>query len=107
MRGILTWHFGWREHPRETLASRISRLVSSCAIHAKREMTPIDGNHSQNDPQDFVDPKGYWADDQRSVRRTSGSKDIVLIAADACTKAEWAFVLESLGIDNVGDVLNR
>jgi hypothetical protein len=61
-------------------------------------MTPIDGNGSEHDLEDFIDPKGYWADPGRNIRRTSGEQGIVLRATDACTKGEWLFLLESLGI---------
>lgn len=66
-------------------------------------MTPIDGNGSENDFQDYTDPKGYWADPERNIRRTSGEQEIVLRATDACTKGEWIFLLESLGIEGRND----
>lgn len=66
-------------------------------------MTPIDGNGSENDFQDFIDPKGYWADPERNIRRTSGEQGIILKATDGCTKAEWIFLLESLGIESNDD----
>jgi hypothetical protein len=61
-------------------------------------MAPIDGNGSEPHLEDFIDPKGYWADPERNIRRTSGEQRVVLKATDGCTKAEWIFVLESLGI---------
>jgi hypothetical protein len=61
-------------------------------------MTPTDGNESQHF-EDFIDPKGYWADPERSIRRTSGDQGTVLKATDVCTKAEWMYLLESLGIE--------
>ena len=61
-------------------------------------MTPIDENESEQDFEDFIDPKGYQADSKRNIRRTSGEQEIVLKATDACTKGEWMFLLESLGI---------
>jgi hypothetical protein len=61
-------------------------------------MTPIDGNGPHEDPQDFIDPKGYWADHERNIRRISGEQGIVLIATNGCTKAEWILLLESLGM---------
>jgi hypothetical protein len=60
-------------------------------------MAPINGNGSE-DPDDFIDPKGYWADHERNIRRTSGGQAIVATATEACTKAEWFFLLESIGI---------
>jgi hypothetical protein len=61
-------------------------------------MSPIDGHKPQDDPQDFIDPKGYWADPERNIRRTSGEQHVVLTATDECTKGEWLFVLDGLGI---------
>jgi hypothetical protein len=58
-------------------------------------VTPIDGKGREQgpqdivDPEDFIDPKGYWSDSERNIRRTSGEQEIVLKATDACTKAEW------------------
>jgi hypothetical protein len=68
-------------------------------------MTPVDGTGQQEfiDPEDFIDPKGYWADLERNIRRTSGKWEIVLKATDACTKAEWKFLLEGLGIEGSDD----
>ena len=72
-------------------------------------MTPIDGQGSEQgpqdiedivDPEDFIDPKGYWSDSERNIRRTSGEQEIVLKATDACTTAEWMFLRESLGIES-------
>jgi len=61
-------------------------------------MTPVDG-HAAEEPEDFIDPKGYWADPERNVRRKSGDKGVVLKAAQGCTEGEWKFVLDSLGIE--------
>ena len=60
-------------------------------------MAPINGN-AQEEPEDYIDPKGYWGDPQRNVRRASGERGIILTAVETCTKAEWMFLLESLGI---------
>jgi hypothetical protein len=64
-------------------------------------MTPTDGNEQEHF-QDFIDPKGYWAGPERSIRRTSGDQGTVLKATDVCTKGEWMFLLESLGIEGDG-----
>ena len=61
-------------------------------------MTPIDGNGSEHF-EDFIDPKGYWAHPERSIRRTSGEQQAVVKATDDCTKGEWIYLLESLGIE--------
>ena len=63
-------------------------------------MTPTNGNGSGEGLEDFIDPKGYWADPERNVRRTSGEQGVIIRATDECTKAEWIFLLESLGIGN-------
>ena len=61
-------------------------------------MTPTNGNGSGEDLEDFIDPQGYWADADRHIRRASGEQGVILKATDECTKAEWIFLLESLGI---------
>jgi hypothetical protein len=61
-------------------------------------MTPIDGNDSEDNLDDFIDPKGYWADAERNIRRTSGERSVIVKATNECTKAEWIFLIESLGI---------
>jgi hypothetical protein len=52
-------------------------------------------------PDNFIDPKGYWADLQRKIRSTSGEQDLVLTASRTCTNGEWLYVLESLELDAV------
>jgi hypothetical protein len=61
-------------------------------------MASNDGNGSEETFEDFIDPKGYWADLGRNIRRTSLRQEIVLTATTACTVGEWMFLLESLGI---------
>ena len=61
-------------------------------------MASNDGNGSEETFEDFIDPKGYWADPGRNIRRTSLRQEIVLTATTACTVGEWMFLLESLGI---------
>jgi hypothetical protein len=61
-------------------------------------MASNDGNGSEETFEDFTDPKGYWADLGRNIRRTSLRQEIVLTATTACTVGEWMFLLESLGI---------
>jgi hypothetical protein len=63
------------------------------------EEHPVDGKGPEEDPDDFVDPKGYWADQERNIRRTSGDHESVFKATGVCTKVEWRFLLESLGIE--------
>jgi hypothetical protein len=45
---------------------------------------------------DYLDLKWYWADPDRNIRRMSGEQDIVDKATDACSKAEWAMVLDGI-----------
>ena len=66
-------------------------------------MAPTNGNGSENEFQDFIDPKGYWADPERNIRRNSGEQEIILKATDVCTKGEWIYLLESLGIEHSED----
>jgi hypothetical protein len=68
-------------------------------------MAPIDGKGPVEDPEDFIDPKGYWADPGRNIRRVSGKQDVVLKATNGCTEAEWIFLLESLGIGGTEESL--
>lgn len=63
-------------------------------------MTPTNGNGFGSRMEDFIDPEGYWADAYRHIRRTSGEQEVILKATDECTKAEWIFLLESLGIES-------
>jgi hypothetical protein len=51
--------------------------------------------------EDFIDPKGYWADLERNIRRTSLKQEIVLTATTACTTGEWMFLLDCLGIEGI------
>jgi hypothetical protein len=42
--------------------------------------------------KDYVDPKGYWIDAERNIRRMSGEdgkQEVVLKATDNCSDAEW------------------
>ncbi|MBV9888409.1 MAG: hypothetical protein JO119_17850 [Acidobacteria bacterium] len=66
-------------------------------------MAPLDGNQPQENLEDFIDPKGYWADAERAIRRTSGDRQVVLKATNSCTEAEWMFVLESLGVGTIDE----
>jgi hypothetical protein len=45
-------------------------------------MAPNNGKQREQDPEDFIDPKGYWADPERNIRRTSGGQEIVLNECD-------------------------
>jgi hypothetical protein len=56
----------------------------------------MSSNGNRPEDSDFIDPKGYWADPQRNIRRMSGEQEVVLQATQACTKGEWIYVLDSL-----------
>jgi hypothetical protein len=49
-------------------------------------MAPIDGKGPVEDPEDFIDHKGYWADPGRNIRRVSGEQDVVLRATNGALK---------------------
>jgi hypothetical protein len=72
--------------------------IGSIYGNAKR-MTSNNGNGSEERSKDFIDPKGYWADLERNIRRTSREQEIVLSATTACTVGEWMFLLDCLGIE--------
>ena len=55
-----------------------------------------DGKGPLENPDDFIDPKGYWADPERNIRRTSGEQEVVLAATRTCTRGEWLYVFDSL-----------
>ena len=59
-------------------------------------MSTTNGNKRDENTDDFIDPKGYWADPERNIRRASGEQEVVLKATPACTNGEWLYVLESL-----------
>jgi hypothetical protein len=48
--------------------------------------------------EDYIDPKGYWADPERNIRRLSGEQEIILTAAKECSAEEWLMFLAGLGL---------
>lgn len=47
----------------------------------------------------YVDPRGYWIDPARNIRRLStenGEQRVILKATDDCTDAEWSRLYEAL-----------
>jgi hypothetical protein len=44
----------------------------------------------------YIDPKGYWIDPERNVRRMSGSQIVILKAAEYCSGAEWNYLFEAI-----------
>jgi hypothetical protein len=53
------------------------------------------GSEKQRDEQ-FIDPKGYWIDPERNVRRMSGEQTVILRAAEDCSGLEWNFLFEAI-----------
>lgn len=39
--------------------------------------------------EDYLDPKGYWCDTSGNIRRMSGEQEIIAVATDKCSQAEW------------------
>ena len=39
--------------------------------------------------ENYLDPKGYWCDATGNIRRMSGEQEIIAVATDECSKAEW------------------
>jgi hypothetical protein len=71
-------------------------------VTSRKAKSPIDGNPLIEDPEGFTDPKPYWADPEGNIRRTSGERHAILKMTNASSKAEWMYVLESLGIGGHG-----
>ena len=48
--------------------------------------------------KDYVelDPKGYWADAARNIRRMSGEQEVVLTATEECSALEWSLFCQTL-----------
>jgi hypothetical protein len=46
---------------------------------------------------DYIDPKGYWADPSRNIRRLGGEQELILTAAEECSQEEWLVLLAGLG----------
>ena len=44
----------------------------------------------------YVDPKGYWIDPARNVRRMSGEQEVILSAAENCSGVEWNYLFEAI-----------
>jgi hypothetical protein len=44
----------------------------------------------------YVDPKGYWIDPARNVRRMSGEQEVILSAAENCSGLEWRYLFDAI-----------
>ena len=50
---------------------------------------------------DYIDPKGYFIDSDRNIRRlgdVEGEQAIILKATEKCTKAEWERLYQAMRI---------
>jgi hypothetical protein len=54
-----------------------------------------DAGQEQRDDQ-YIDPQGYWIDPDRNVRRMSGEQEVIVRAADVCSKLEWNYIFEAI-----------
>jgi hypothetical protein len=49
-------------------------------------------NMLDKSPNEYIDPKGYWIDPERKVRRMSdknGEQAVIIQATGDCSVAEW------------------
>jgi hypothetical protein len=44
----------------------------------------------------YVDPKGYWVDPDRNVRRMGGEQEIILKPTEECSDIEWSHLFEAI-----------
>jgi hypothetical protein len=44
----------------------------------------------------YIDPKGYWIDPDRNVRRMSGEQEVIVSAAEGCSSLEWNYIFEAI-----------
>lgn len=51
-------------------------------------------------PQNFIDPKGYWIDQSRNIRRVSNAgmqeQPVIMRATQNCSDAEWSRLYEAI-----------
>jgi hypothetical protein len=69
---------------------------------------------SPNDfPRNFIDPKGYWIDQSRNIRRMSTvgmhEQPVILRATQSCSDAEWSRLYEAIArcLQDMGPVEAR
>ena len=46
--------------------------------------------------EQYIDPKGYWIDPERNVRRMSGEQEVVLKAVEECSDLEWRYLFDAI-----------
>jgi hypothetical protein len=47
----------------------------------------------------FIDPNGYWIDQERNIRRMSndgGEQPVIMRATQECSDAEWSQLYEAI-----------
>jgi hypothetical protein len=54
------------------------------------------GTGKELDKDQYLDPKGYWIDPARNVRRMSDEQEIIVSAAEACSALEWTYIFEAI-----------
>jgi hypothetical protein len=54
------------------------------------------GAGNEVDKDQHLDPKGYWIDPARNVRRMSGEQEIIVSARDVCSVVEWNYIFEAI-----------
>jgi hypothetical protein len=55
------------------------------------------GATKKTDPN-YIDPKGYWCDPARNIRRLGDNKLVVLSASKHCSGEEWKRICDALAI---------
>jgi hypothetical protein len=56
-------------------------------------------NMLDKSPDEYIDPRGYWIDPERNVRRMSnkdGEQAVIIKATPACSHAEWERFYEAV-----------
>ena len=58
-----------------------------------------DGAGQKQRDEQYIDPKGYWIDAERNLRRMGtehGEQIVILKATEDCSKAEWTKLYEAI-----------
>jgi hypothetical protein len=93
-----------REVQSDALIGYLLILISNAITwpYGLRERIVLARSHMQNKgfPQDFIDPKGYWIDNGRNIRRMSSAgldeQPIIMRATQNCSDAEWSRLYEAI-----------
>jgi hypothetical protein len=51
--------------------------------------------------KNYIDPKGYWVDPSRKVRRggdEGGEQQVILTATENCSEAEWELLSKAVAL---------